>query len=326
MLTRAGLALVVSAFLGLSTGCDGPAPEPPPSLLSEAEQLRIAETHSRLAPSPSPAAQPAAALSPQGLSPLDGRPYQLKVPRGYDATKPTPLLVMLHGFSASGPLEELYLNFSALADKRTFLYAYPDGTQNPLGLRFWNAMEWCCNFFGSPVDDVAYVSAVIDDMAKKYNVDKKRIFVVGHSNGGFMAHRVGCELSDKVAGIVSLAGMQFNDPTRCNPKQPIAVLQVHGTLDVVISYIGSLNYPSAKSTLAIWANRNRCTGRLTYGGENRDLELVIPGAETTVESYTGCPAQGPVELWSIQGGSHLPAFTSFWTGQVYDYLMAHPKP
>jgi polyhydroxybutyrate depolymerase len=265
-------------------------------------------------------------LKLNGVSPVDTRPYQYKVPSRYDRTKPTPLLILLHGFGASGSLQEIYFNFSALAEKQTFLYAYPDGKQDPVGLRYWNAMEWCCDFFKSGVDDVAYIKAIIADMSGKFNVDPKRVFIVGHSNGGFMAHRIGCELSEQVAGVVSLAGAQWNDPSRCVPKQPIAVAQIHGTLDVVISYIGSLNYPSAHATVNIWANRNRCTGALTYGGENLDLDTLLLGAETTVERYTGCPAQGPVELWSIQGGSHLPAITSHFTSLIYDFLMAHPKP
>ena len=96
--------------------------------------------------------QVTAALSPMTAGPLDGRPYQYKVPSRYDKTKPTPLVIMLHGFSASGSIEELYLNIGTLAEQKTFLYAFPDGTQNPVGLRFWNAMEWCCNFFKSGVD------------------------------------------------------------------------------------------------------------------------------------------------------------------------------
>lgn len=260
------------------------------------------------------------------VSPVDTRPYQYKVPSRYDRTKPTPLVVLLHGFSASGSLQELYFNLSALAESRTFLYAYPDGKQDPVGLRYWNAMEWCCDFFKSGVDDVAYLNAVIDDMSSKFNVDPKRIFIVGHSNGGFMAHRLACELSDKIAGIVSLAGAQWNDPMRCTPKQPVAIAQIHGNLDVVISYIGSLNYPSARETVSIWANRNRCTGTLTYSGTNLDLDTLLLGAETQVARYSGCPAQGPVELWTIQGGSHLPALSSYFTASVYDFLMAHPKP
>ncbi len=268
----------------------------------------------------------AAAVTINGLGPVDTRPYQYKVPARYDRTKATPLVVMLHGFSANAASQELYFNFGALADSRTFLYAYPDGLKNPLGLRYWNATEYCCDLFKSGVDDVAYVNAIIDDMSSKFNVDRKRIFIVGHSNGGFMAHRLACELSDKIAGIASLAGAQWTDPTRCVPKQPVAVAQIHGNLDIVIGYGGTAGFPSARDTVELWANRNRCTGALTYGGDKLDLDKLLLGAETKVERYAGCPTQGPVELWTIQGGSHVPALSSYFTSSVYDFLMDHPKP
>lgn len=220
----------------------------------------------------------------------------------------------------------LYFHFTALAESQTFLYAYPNGLQDPVGMRYWNAMEWCCDFFHSGVDDVGYLSAVIDDMSSKFNVDKKRVYVVGHSNGGFMSHRLACELSDKVAGIVSLAGAQWSDPTRCLPTQAVPVVELHGDNDGLINYNGSANYPSAHETVAVWANRNRCTGALTYSGDNLDLDALLPGAETKIERYTGCPAQGPVELWTIQGGSHIPALSKYFTTAVYNFLSSHPKP
>jgi polyhydroxybutyrate depolymerase len=267
-----------------------------------------------------------ALISPETAGPITSRPYKYKVPSRYDATKPTPLVVMLHGFTASGELNELILHLAPLAETKTFLYAFPDGTKNPLGMRFWNATDFCCNFFGSKVDDVAYVTAVIDDMASRYNVDKKRVFLVGHSNGGYMSHRMACDRSSKIAGIVSLAGAQWNDATRCAPTDKVSVLQVHGNGDVLVGYGGGPLYPGARETVGIWANRNGCTGRLTYGGKRLDLESVLPGAETKIEEYGGCPRSGAVELWTIEGGSHVPAFTSFWPTAIYDFLMAHPKP
>lgn len=267
-----------------------------------------------------------ARFSPTTAGPLMSRPYKYKVPSRYDATKATPLVVMLHGLSASGELNELILHLAPLAESRTFLYAFPDGTQNPLGIRFWNATDFCCNFFGSTVDDVAYLTAVIDDMAARYNVDKKRIFLVGHSNGGYMSHRMACDRAAKLAGIVSLAGAQWNDATRCKPTDKVSVLQVHGNADLLVAYGGGPLYPSAHDTVAIWANRNGCLGRLTYGGKRIDIDSVLPGAETKIEQYTGCPAQGAVELWTMEGGSHVPAFNAYWPGAIYDFLMAHPKP
>lgn len=312
------LTLGALGVLG-AAGCD---PEKA-GILDEAA-LGEALSRSRLL-AQSAKVEPPAAFTPHTASPLDGRPYQFKVPRGYDATKPTPLVVMLHGFTFSGPLEELYMNLGALAESRTFLYAYPDGTKDKLGLRFWNATDYCCDLWKSGVDDVAYVTAVIDDMSKKYNVDTKRIFLVGHSNGGFMSHRMACDLAPRIAGIVSLAGAQWKDAAKCKPSQPVAVLQLHGTADSIVGYTGSLLYPGASASVATWANKNGCTGALATGTPI-DLDNGIAGSETTVQAYGGCPSSGAVELWTIQGASHMPAFKATWTAAIYDFLMAHPKP
>jgi polyhydroxybutyrate depolymerase len=319
-------ALLPAALLSL-LGCGqppspaaDPAMETPiPSEIARAPQVRVS------AELPYDGAEQAWFSSTEA-GPLMSRPYKYKVPSRYDASKPTPLVVMLHGLSASGELNELILRLAPLSESRTFLYAFPDGTKNPLGIRFWNATDFCCNFFGSTVDDVAYITAVIDDMASRYNVDRRRVFLVGHSNGGYMAHRMACDRSSRIAGIVSLAGAQWKDATRCRPTDKVSVLQVHGTLDTLVGFGGGPLYPSAKDTVATWANRNGCLGRLTYGGKRVDLDSLVPGAETKIEEYTGCAASGAVELWTIEGGSHVPAFTPYWAGAIYDFLMAHPKP
>ena len=306
-------AVTVSILLSGGCGSAGADPDAPPSAAAAAPSL--AETGTGTA-----------TLTAAGISPVVARPYKFKVPKDYDASQPTPLLVLLHGFIASGELQSLYFGLGPLAESRTFLYAYPDGTQNPLGTRFWNATDACCDFFRSGVDDVAYIAAVIDDMQRRYNVDKKRIFVVGHSNGGFLAHRLACELSDRLAGIVSLAGMPWKDTSKCLPTEAVPILHVHGNLDAVIFYGGHPSYPSAREAVELWANRNRCTGRLTYGGTRLDLDVALLGAETKVERYADCPARGPVELWTIEGGGHVPLWSSFWPGAIYDFLMAHPRP
>ncbi len=267
-----------------------------------------------------------ASWAPETAGPILSRPYKYKVPKDYDAKKPTPLVVMLHGLSASGELNELVLHLSPLADSRTFLYAYPDGTKNPIGQRFWNATDGCCDFFGSKVDDVGYLTAVIDDLSSRYNVDDKRIFLVGHSNGGYMAHRMACDRSAKIAGIVSLAGAQWIDASKCRPSDKVSVLQVHGTADTNVAYGGTPLTPGAHATVAIWASRNACLGPLTDSGTRLDIVSTLAGAETKIESYSGCAKEGAVELWTMEGGGHIPIFNSQWPGAIYDFLMAHPKP
>ena len=242
------------------------------------------------------AADPTARLSElklNGTSPVDTRPYQYKVPSRYDAAKPTPLLILLHGFGASGSLQELYFNFSALAEKQTFLYAYPDGKQDPAGLRYWNAMEWCCDFFKSGVDDVAYIKAIIDDMSGKFNVDPKRVFIVGHSNGGFMAHRLACELSDKVAGIVSLEeAMQVI----CAQSRLLRQIRGRGTMGVV-----ALPWHKASQALAgypgrLWPAIHESPDSTVVAGEAEALAAYLRSLQPPTAAAA---AQAPTPLQPI---------------------------
>lgn len=260
---------------------------------------------------------------------IAARPYHFKAPKGYDKAKPAPLVVLLHGYGVDGPTQDTYFKLGELADEKTFLYAFPDGTLDSFGKRFWSASDACCNFFQDPVDDIAYVNAIIDDVSAKYSVDAKRVFVVGHSNGGFMAHRVACELSPRVAAIVSLAGMAWKDPSRCKPTEHVAVLQVQGDADETIFYDGGTvsstvpPYPSSRETVAGWAMRNGCTGGLG-SGPAMDLESKIAGAETKVEPYLACSGAN-VELWTIAGGKHVPDLQPEWAASIYKFLMANPK-
>jgi polyhydroxybutyrate depolymerase len=255
------------------------------------------------------------------------RPYGFKEPATYDPKTPTPLVVVLHGYGASGLVQEAYLGFAVLSDTKTFLLAYPDGTLDSKAKRFWNATDACCNFDHKDIDDVAYVSQIIDDVTAQYNVDPKRIYVIGHSNGAFLSHRVACELSSRVAAIVTLAGMQWLDASKCGPTSPVSVLHVHGDADDTILYSGGATqigtYPSAKQTVATWAAKNGCTGALTTTGQTLDLDGSLVGAETTVERYDGCAAD--VELWTIKGGGHLPSFSSAWPAAMWSFFEAHPK-
>jgi polyhydroxybutyrate depolymerase len=262
------------------------------------------------------------------------RPYHFQAPSNYDPSKPTPLLVMLHGYSADGPTEEAYFQLGTLVDAKTILYAYPDGTKDPMGNRFWNADDACCDAYGIPVDDVAYVGAILDDVESKYNVDRKRVWIVGHSNGAFMAHRLACDLSARVAAIVSLAGAVWNDPSKCNPTEHVAVLDVHGDADTVVSYTGGASlypggspFPSEMVTMATWASKDACSGSLADTGQRLDLDSSLAGSETKVQTYGGCPAGLDVQLWTIQGGAHVPSLAQpTWPQQVYAFLSAHPKP
>jgi polyhydroxybutyrate depolymerase len=248
-----------------------------------------------------------------------GRPYDLQQPRGVDATTPLPLVILAHGYSANGALQDLVFPFSKLVEPKQFLYALPNGTVDRIGKRFWNATDFCCNFENLPVDDVAFFRALIADVQAHHAVSPGRVFVIGHSNGAFMALRLACEASDVIDGIAAISGSTWEDFARCPDGRKIPVLLVHGTADDTILYDGEAGkYPAAHVTGQRFAARAGCDttwherGRVDFVGDAT--------AETHQETMSCDPA---IELWSVEGAGHVPSFHATWTEAVIDWLFEH---
>ena len=227
-----------------------------------------------------------------------------------------------------------------LAEARGFLICHPQGTLDRQGWPFWNATDASADFYGSNVDDSAYLRGLIEELAQQYVVDRKRIYVTGNSNGGFMSHRMACDQADLVAAIASHSGVTFLDADARRPSQPVNVLQIHGTADEYVPYGGGATLggfpvtalmPGAVATVQKWASFNGCQGPQWDAKPSMDLDLAVAGLDTTVMRYTNCPPGGAVELWRINGGLHGTVFFSGTTSSEYsvrviDWLLAHPKP
>ena len=300
------------------------------------------ETSTRLDSSTGPKhdAAPGADASMVDAGPIGGsRPAMFHVPPSYKAGTAMPLVVMLHGYGASGLLEEFYLQLTPLSDSRGFLYAYPDGTRDALGNRFWNATDACCDFGEPKVDDSTYLSNLITQISAHYTVDPKRVFLFGHSNGAFMSYRMACDHGDQIAAIVSLAGAMWEDTSKCAATKPVSILEIHGTADTTILYDGGSTdvvleggmiggtYPGAVTTVNDWVKFDGCSATPDTSSPNLDLDSVLPGAETNVTKFAmGCKPGGHAELWTIQGGMHLPTLSSTFAPDAIDFLFAHPKP
>jgi len=269
----------------------------------------------------------AATAVPDAASPAD-RPYDVVVPSDYTGTTALPLVLGLHGYAATGAEIDSYLGLLPLVDDRGFLYVSPDGSADSRGTLFWDATDACCNFTGAPLDDAGYLADLISQVQADYAVDPARIYVVGHSNGGFMAYRMACEHADLVAAIVSIAGATFADPDACAPDAPVSVLQIHGDADEVISYSGGdfpAPYPGALDSVATWAGYDQCEAGPAPLAPPRDLEANLPGPESTATAFEGCAGGSAVELWTVGGGAHVPALSPSFPDQVVDWLYAHPK-
>jgi polyhydroxybutyrate depolymerase len=236
---------------------------------------------------------------------------------------------MLHGYGVTSVSEETYLNLLVESDKRGFLYAAPDGSKDATTSEYWNATDACCDYYGAKVDDSAYLSGVIKDIEAAFNVDAGRVYIVGHSAGGFMAHRMACDHGDQIAGVVSLEGAMYQDPMKCAGKDPVSVLEIHGTSDAVIAYgggfIGVNAFPSAPTTVTDWATIDGC-GPADTSGAPLDLDASLPGNETTITAYAGCKGGASVQLWTVQGGAHFPTLSKSFAPSVLDFLYAQKKP
>jgi polyhydroxybutyrate depolymerase len=270
----------------------------------------------------------------------EDRPVTVHVPPGYDPDRPAPLLIVLHGYTVSGPETDAYFDLGEIAAQRGFFYAYPNGTLDSDGNRFWNATDACCDFYRSGVDDVAYLADVIGEIRASFAIDPKRIALIGHSNGGFMSYAMACAHADQIAAMVSLAGATFVAPTDCAPSVPVAVLQIHGTADDTVAFDGGtirgispggagVDYPGAEASVATWATYNGCaTASVVDEHVDVDAELDSGGspAEASVTRWTGCRPGGAAELWTIPSGGHSPTISESFPTAVLDFFEAHQKP
>ncbi|HIF40704.1 MAG TPA: hypothetical protein EYQ74_06360 [Planctomycetes bacterium] len=256
-------------------------------------------------------------------------PVTVYVPSSYDPAERTPLLILLHAILFNGNIQEAYFKLRPEAEARGILYAYPDGTVDPTGTRFWNATDACCDFYGSGVDDEGYVRDLLDAIERALNVDPRRVWLAGHSNGGFLGHRLICSFGERFAALGNLAGPTWKDPANCPATDPISVLQVHGTIDPVVLYgggfwIGMPPYPGVQYTANWWGTFNGCDP-VDKSAPWIDLSSLVVGKETQVWRWKNGRAGTEVEHWKMNLSQHSPVFNSTFAPRFMDWFEAHPR-
>lgn len=259
-------------------------------------------------------------------------PVEIRLPRNFSHKSHWPVVVLLHGYSANGKLQDLYFGVSrnTLADK--FILALPNGTLNESHRRFWNATPACCAPAGSSIDDVSFLTNLILTLEQSFSADPKRVTLFGHSNGAFMAHRMACDKNNLIAGIAALDGVGPIDIVgHCPKESPVAVLQIHGSADATVLYnggfINGIAYPGSFTTASEWAAYNNCDPESTAVPDAMDLVswAQLPGKDTSRRTWKNCEA--PVELLTINGGKHIPLFSlnGEFTSYVLEFLLAQHK-
>ena len=227
------------------------------------------------------------------------RSYILYVPESYAPNTETPLILNLHGYSSNAGQQMIYSNFYPIADEEGFILVHPEGTTDINGFQFWNSGNL------SEIDDVGFLSALIDQIALEFNINLNRVYSMGMSNGGFMSYRLACELSDKIAAIASVTGsMSTNQITSCNPERPVPVMQIHGTADPTVLYEGNnlLGIEPIDNVIAFWVNFNSCNTAAEYY-DIPDVNLLdLCTAEHYI--YQNGTNDSSVELYKIIDGGH----------------------
>jgi len=230
------------------------------------------------------------------------------------------------------------MQFRPLAESRGFLYCYPDGRPiyGYLGFNGTDVAHDPSADWGAPItDDAGYVRDLIAEIARRFNVDRKRIYMVGRSGGASIVYRMGAQFADLVAGISVQANSGFWDATLMVPSEPVQVLCLHSVAD---NYWGNaltlcdgifanfIPFPSAQRTIRDWANYNGASNPVTDPEPTMDLVYDVAGLDTIVTRYQDHPSGGAVELWTLTGGPHRPSLTPNYSPAIVDWLLAHPKP
>jgi polyhydroxybutyrate depolymerase len=243
------------------------------------------------------------------------RSYIVHMPRGASPDRGRPVILAFHGGGGEAEGFKRYAGLDAIADREGVVVVYPYGS-GPLRRRLltWNAGDCCGYAMNQRVDDVSFAMAVLDDVARRVNVDTRRIYATGHSNGAMMSYRLGAERADRIVAIAPVAGS--HDLDRFAPSRAVAVLDIHSVDDPRALYNGGTGPPfpgtnvrsshrPVEESIGRWRVHNGCSAQ-PRTVETRKGTAPSGGASQTATllAWDGCVQGGVVEHWKLTGVGH----------------------
>lgn len=233
------------------------------------------------------------------------RTYTLYIPTGYDATQPTPLVITLHGAGGQGDQMIFGTGMGQKAEETGYLIVSPDGLNGR-----WRYLTQPGGEAGSFGDDVGFISALIDHIGESYPIDSNRIYVVGFSNGGIMALRLRCSLSDRLAGVIAVGATVTGGLSQeCLDAEPFSTMIVMGTQDQAFPWQGFAGiennifylYFSMAQTVGFLNSLNACGPRASLTGTISTQASTYP---VVLIAYGGCANNTNTFYLSIEGMDH----------------------
>ena len=226
----------------------------------------------------------------------------------------SPVLFSLHGYTSRALWNMNYTGFQSIADEFGFIVVYPQGTLLPAtGQTHWNVGGWTTS---SITDDVGFLNEVIDFLDDEYSINLKKIYSTGMSNGGYMSYKLACDLSSRIAAVVSVTGsMTVETVEGCNPSHPTSIAQIHGLEDSVVSYYGNAFSKPIEEVMDYWVDHNNCSS------EPNTSDIGGSNGGGIHDVYSGCDNQTSVELFLMTNMGHdwptindhdLQASTTIW--------------
>jgi polyhydroxybutyrate depolymerase len=167
------------------------------------------------------------------------RTYHLHIPPTYSPETPTPIIFAFHALGDSFFMED-YSSLDVVADLAGMIVVYPDAING-----VWKDGRGVCS---DMPDDVLFVEMLLTQLENHFNIDQRRIFATGFSNGGIFVHFLAQQLSSRFAAIASIGG-EMSEPAFANFERetdPISVLMIHGVQDPLVPVLGGnvfLPYP-----------------------------------------------------------------------------------
>lgn len=242
------------------------------------------------------------------------RSYILYVPENYTGEEAVPLVLNFHGYTSNAKDQMEYGDFRTQAEEEGFIIVHPQGSLLE-GETHFNVGGWTLE---STVDDVGFTARLLDKLEEEYNIDAKRIYATGMSNGGYMSFLLACQLSERIAAIASVTGSMTPQTFNfCNPTHPMPIMQIHGTQDAVVPYGGANWTKSIGEVMNYWVEFNACgiSAQLTDLADHNQED----GSTVQKQQYDDCQNNAQTIHYRIEKGGHTWAGSSIWAPQTnYD--------